>query len=374
MSKRLMLILLFCLLNAVTFGKPITTSNYKYFIGRKIKFSEKISDDQVYRIANKKFSAKKYNGKILTISNIEIDKKGNLVLFLSEILDNKKEKIIKLKTKTQEITLENIYVIYPPKPPKKETKRILPEERKEQYIKTSSNSLNNESGTEGVGWIVLFLIGIIVVIYVIKSEKNKEMIEEVTTLKRGENSERSLILQLRKQGIEAKYIFHDLYVPNKGKFSQIDLVVLSSVGVIVFEVKDYSGWIFGNGKQQYWTQVLNYGKEKYRFYNPVMQNARHIIQLRKYLRMNIPCFSVIVFYGNCELKQINFIPSNTFITRPWAISNVLNNIFDNNNSIQYDDKIFDLLSQTVKYGSEPNIKEKHVEQINDMLGKDRIFR
>ena len=41
-------------------------------------------------------------------------------------------------------------------------------------------------------------------------------------------------------------IFHDLYVEkHKGHFSQIDLVVVTEVGIIVFEVKDYSGWIFG---------------------------------------------------------------------------------------------------------------------------------
>lgn len=58
--------------------------------------------------------------------------------------------------------------------------------------------------------------------------------------------------------------------------SQIDVVVATNVGIIVFEVKDYSGWIYGNGNQQKWTQVLSHGREKYRFYNPILQNRSHI--------------------------------------------------------------------------------------------------
>ena len=80
----------------------------------------------------------------------------------------------------------------------------------------------------------------------------------------------------------AHVIFHDLYVEkHKGYFSQIDLVVVTEVGIIVFEVKDYSGWLFGSGNQSQWTQVLAYGKQKYRFYNPIMQNNKHVTELRK---------------------------------------------------------------------------------------------
>jgi len=36
-----------------------------------------------------------------------------------------------------------------------------------------------------------------------------------------------------------------LYIrKHNGDFAQIDLVVATKVGIIVFEVKDYRGWIF----------------------------------------------------------------------------------------------------------------------------------
>lgn len=80
-----------------------------------------------------------------------------------------------------------------------------------------------------------------------------------------------MILSLLKEGINPKAIFHDLYIQKtNGEYTQIDVAVATKAGIIVFEVKDYSGWIFGNGHQRYWTQILAYGEEKHRFYNPVM--------------------------------------------------------------------------------------------------------
>lgn len=80
------------------------------------------------------------------------------------------------------------------------------------------------------------------------TKQNKELIQSVTSLSRGTASEQHLILTLLKSGIHPQAIFHDLYiVRNDGKFSQIDLVVATRVGIIVFEVKDFSGWIYGKG-------------------------------------------------------------------------------------------------------------------------------
>ena len=112
MCRKLNLVLLFCLLAITSFGTTITSSNYKSFIGKKIKFSENLPEDQIYRIANKKFSNARYDGAVLVISNIEIDKKGNIILFLKETL-GEEEKVIKIKSKRKEVVLENISLYQP---------------------------------------------------------------------------------------------------------------------------------------------------------------------------------------------------------------------------------------------------------------------
>ena len=147
-------------------------------------------------------------------------------------------------------------------------------------------------------WIFIGIILLLVFLILFQEFRDKKLLETVTNKTRGTRTERKLVLKLLKYGIPAQTIFHDLYVkmPN-GKFSQIDLAVATKVGILVFEVKDYNGWIFGSGYNSQWTQVLAYGNSRYRFYNPIMQNSKHISDLKKQLRQfeTIPFYSIIVF-------------------------------------------------------------------------------
>lgn len=160
--------------------------------------------------------------------------------------------------------------------------------------------------------IVLVAIGFIVLIVrrIIKAKKYREQVQSVTSLDRGTWSERDLIPQLlNKCGIDQRAIYHDLYIRKEnGKYTQIDLAVPTPQGIIVFEVKDYSGWIFGNGNSKYWMQILAFGEEKHQFYNPIWQNRTHITALRKLLPNNpdIPIFNIVVFYGNSEFKDLDY--------------------------------------------------------------------
>jgi len=227
-------------------------------------------------------------------------------------------------------------------------------------------------------WIVIGIVLLFSVIPLIKKIRDRRLLKTVTSLNRGTKSERDLVLRLLKHGISSQAIFHDLCIEkSNGEFSQIDIVVATTEGIIVFEVKDYSGWIFGNGNYSHWTKVLAYGKKKYRFYNPVKQNQNHIKTLRKQLRQfeNIPFFSIIAFYGDCELKEINFVPEGTYLVKHQRILEVLKVIKTNNNAAPYTDKqeVVRTLQQAVWNGENIHNQEKHIDNINDMLGKDRIF-
>lgn len=231
--------------------------------------------------------------------------------------------------------------------------------------------------------IIFIILFIIIPFFVIHSQLRRariyrELLESVTNEYRGTKSERDLIVDLLENEISPKAIFHDLYVrKNNGDFSQIDLVIATKVGIIVLEVKDYSGWIFGNGKQDKWTQVLAYGRDKYRFYNPVMQNHGHINALRKTLKQfeNIPFYSVIVFDGDCSLRDISLIPENTFITKSDRVVEVINHIINSSNPAEYTDKkeIIYVLKQSVENGDNQEIISKHVENIINTVGKHRVF-
>ena len=207
---------------------------------------------------------------------------------------------------------------------------------------------------------------------------DKKLLETVTKSNRGTRSERDLVLNLLKYGIPAQAIFHDLYLKKSdGEFSQIDLVVAAKTGIIVFEIKDYSGWIFGNGQHREWTQVLAYGQEKYRFYNPIMQNNKHVTEIRKKLRQfaNVPFYSLVVSYGDCVLKDINFVPDGTFIVKSARVLEVLDIVINNNELAPYTDKfeVVNLLKEAVYNGNSKGIQAQHIENVKDMLGKHRIY-
>ena len=232
---------------------------------------------------------------------------------------------------------------------------------------------------------ILAVILVLLLIFCIKTlndsknyKKNLELIKSVTSLDRGTGSERSLVLKLLKSGIPSETIFHDLMI-KKGndKFSQVDIVLATTQGIVVIEVKSYSGWIFGNGNQTNWTQVMAYGKRKYRFYNPIKQVKSQITSLKNSLNQfdKIPFFPIIVFYGDCQLKNINYVPEGTFIVKPNRILEALNTIKDSNPPAPYENKkaVVDKLKQAVKYGANIDYHRQHVDNIRNMTGKHRIL-
>lgn len=227
-------------------------------------------------------------------------------------------------------------------------------------------------------WIIICIVLFAGFISLFEIFRDKKLLETDTKSNRGTRSERDLVSKLLKHGIPAQTIFHDLYVKKyNGDFSQIDLVVATKVGIIVIEVKDYSGWIYGNGNYSQWTEVLAHGKNKYRFYNPIMQNNKHIIDLKKQLKQfsTIPFYSIIVFYGDCVLKDVSFVPDGTFLVKPNRVLEVMEIITKKNEPAQYTDKheVVRVLKEAVLNGENVETQNKHIENIKDMLGTERIF-
>lgn len=99
-------------------------------------------------------------------------------------------------------------------------------------------------------------------------------------------------------------ILCNVYVPYRGKTSEIDIILIHEKGIYVLESKNYSDWIFGSAEQKNWTQCLKGGK-KYQFYNPVLQNKTHINALANFLKLPKEAFkSYILFSDRCELKKV----------------------------------------------------------------------
>lgn len=170
---------------------------------------------------------------------------------------------------------------------------------------------------------------------------------------------------LEHQG--CKFLFN-IYVPMKGEDStEIDVLMICSKGIFVFESKNYSGWIFGNEKQKNWTQMLFKGNRKVKipFYNPMTQNKTHINCLKKNLKKDIPYWSIITFSDRCELKNINWESEDIFVIHRCelikTIKEVCNNIKEPILSPEEIDEIYEKLYPYTQISEET--KQKHIENI-----------
>ena len=92
-----------------------------------------------------------------------------------------------------------------------------------------------------------------------------------------------------------QHIINNVTVVVDEKSRQIDHILVNDHGIFCIETKNYSGRIYGDSDQLQWTQVLAYGKEKNKLYNPVKQNWTHVKRLSQLLNAEYPIYSLVVF-------------------------------------------------------------------------------
>lgn len=176
---------------------------------------------------------------------------------------------------------------------------------------------------------------------------------------------------LRKLPGYGKVLFN-CYVPKDGgETTEIDLILLHESGIYVFESKNYSGWIFGNEAQKYWTQVLPQGhghSRKEHFFNPILQNKVHLKWLGRYLGKNPDTFySYIIFSDRCMLKKITLSSErHHVINRNRILKELKLNIWEAGTRLQPKEinLIYEKLQHLTKVSGEQ--KRKHIE---NMRGK-----
>lgn len=132
-------------------------------------------------------------------------------------------------------------------------------------------------------------------------------------------------------------------------------------------MKNYKGWIFGNEKNQYWTQVLSsgyYGQSiKNRLYNPIRQNASHVYCIRKNLKgYKGPIHSLIVFSNEAEFKDITVYSSDVYVLNQSRVHDVFQLIADKHKNCLTADEIQDIKAQLYQVAI-PADEKRHVENI-----------
>ena len=101
-------------------------------------------------------------------------------------------------------------------------------------------------------------------------------------------------------------VLTNIYLDNVNtEMTEIDVLAVSKKRIYIFEMKNYSGYIFGSQTDKNWTQVLN-KRTKNKFYNPLKQNFAHTKAVQSYLDIdNDLLVPIVVFSNRSKLSKIN---------------------------------------------------------------------
>ncbi len=166
-----------------------------------------------------------------------------------------------------------------------------------------------------------------------------------------------------------KFLFN-CYIPkDDDKTTEIDVLLICSKGIFVFESKNYSGWIFGSEFQKNWCQTLPNGNKsrKEHFYNPIMQNKTHIKYLKTLIGESIPVYSIIVFSDRCTLKDIKLKSNDIKVIQRSNVTSAVSEICSKvNEKVLTDTDINDIYEKLYPYTQvSDEIKLKHIEDIKN---------
>jgi len=122
----------------------------------------------------------------------------------------------------------------------------------------------------------------------------------VSRLSKGRQGENRVRRVLKAGGFACA---HDLLLPTgeKDGWTQIDHVVALPGRLVSIETKTMSGHIYASEGARHWMQFV--GRQKHRFQNPLHQNFKHLMAIRKVVGNAIPVAGLVVFAGRAKFPK-----------------------------------------------------------------------
>ena len=228
---------------------------------------------------------------------------------------------------------------------------------------------------------LLFLIVVLVAVYLISNKQYKETsYYKITSTPLlalrndvGKYGEYLIYKKLRnyETKLGAKFLFN-VYIPKEnGETTEIDVLMICSKGIFVFESKNYSGWIFGNESQRNWTQVLPKGRgrsNKEKFFNPIMQNRGHIKHLKSLVGEDIPMRSIIAFSERCTLKEITVTSTDVSVINRYSVAQVVTTLFNQYPNALDTEKVDSIYNLLYPFSQVDDLaKQQHIQSIKNNI-------
>lgn len=221
-------------------------------------------------------------------------------------------------------------------------------------------------------WIIIIIIlfataGLIWLFFDYGIDKIKNPVEWKD---KGSSGERTLYKSLISEfHVPENQIFRNVYIPIKGnKTTEIDLIVVSKKGLLLFECKNYAGNIYGDGNRKKWVQYL--GKKKSYFYNPILQNKSHAKYLKEYLGPagNVPIIPMVVTIkrGNWKIKNLGH--GDYLLGYNSHLKDIIASLEPSEQIAKYYKTIVNKLTPLSR--PDESIREEHIKQISNNARRD----
>ncbi len=189
--------------------------------------------------------------------------------------------------------------------------------------------------------------------------------------RRGEYNTYSYLSTFENLG--AKILFNVYVQKPDGTYTEIDQLMICGNGIIVFEIKNYKGWIFGSEDREKWCQSLkgaDHTSQKEYFYNPIWQNDNHIKFLQQSLNAGFPIYSMVVFSNECQFKEINTTRNNVRVVHEYEVADAVGNIWNNTPSNYLSpegiENIYNKLYSLTQVSAE--VKAQHIQTVRNAQG------
>ena len=115
---------------------------------------------------------------------------------------------------------------------------------------------------------------------------------------RNRNNRKQLLRRLKKM---SEGIMIDIEIPDGVEnIVHLDCLLLTRAGLLVIDIKDYAGLIFGAESIDVWTQVL--GNRSYKFDNPLFQNQERVMAVKS-LALGAPVSGHVLFTSAGEFPK-----------------------------------------------------------------------
>lgn len=164
--------------------------------------------------------------------------------------------------------------------------------------------------------IIIFLLVFVVILilalaYWLNSGGSDRLEHPEEYRTKGSAGERTVYLTLVKNfGVPENQILRNVYIPTDRGTTEIDMLIVSKKGILIFECKNYSGNIYGDGKKQKWIQYI--GRQKNYFLSPVVQNRGHVKRVKEFFKdiEDLPVIPFIITTQNANWKLRNIDESD----------------------------------------------------------------